>query len=442
MAQLDNEQFENIIAYHMLVDEEYLGTVIDFLDTRYFKNKHIKAVVNIISDFFVRRGEAPTLTEVKAYLTTDELKESFKIVANSFKNIDTNFNREELFENSEKFFKEKAVYQTMLDVADELNNKNVDTSVVLDKFEKACSITMAGDMGIEFFSDIDTHIDDLNKEEKFIPSQWEWLDRKLGGGFLETGRSLYLFAGQTNVGKSIFLGNIACNVAAQGKTVVLITLEMSELMYAKRISSNVTQIPINELQDNSTNVKQKVVGYQNVHPKTKLIVKEFPPNAITANQLSAYIKKLINKGIKPDMIVLDYINLLHCPLGNNSYERVKHAAEQVRALSYTFGCPIVTATQINRSGINEQNPGVENISESIGLAATADCIMSIWQDEGDVDLGVIRIGMVKNRYGQNFGSCTMAINYSTLTLSQAQNIINTEDADDVDVTFSMLQDDD
>ena len=442
MAQLDNEQFENIIAYHMLVDEEYLGTVIDFLDTRYFKNKHIKAVVNIISDFFVRRGEAPTLTEIKAYLTTDELKESFKIVANSFKNIDTNFNREELFENSEKFFKEKAVYQTMLDVADELNNKKVDTSVVLDKFEKACSITMAGDIGLEFFSDIDTHIDDLNKEEKFIPSQWEWLDRKLGGGFLETGRSLYLFAGQTNVGKSIFLGNIACNVAAQGKTVVLISLEMSELMYAKRISSNVTQIPINELQDNSSNVKQKVVNYQNIHPKSKLIIKEFPPNAITASQVSAYIKKLINKGIKPDMIVLDYINLLHCPLGNNSYERVKHAAEQIRALSYTFGCPIVTATQINRSGINEQNPGVENISESIGLAATADCIMSIWQDEGDVDLGVIRLGMVKNRYGQNFGSCTMAINYSTLTLSQAQNIINTEDADDVDVTFSMLQDDD
>ena len=66
--------------------------------------------------------------------------------------------------------------------------------------------------------------------------------------------------------------------------------------------------------------------------------------------------------------------------------------------------------------------------------------MSIWQDEGDVDLGVIRLGMVKNRYGQNFGTCTMAIDYSTLTLSQAQNIINTEEADDVDVTFSMLQD--
>lgn len=440
MAEIDNEHFENIIAYHMLTDEEYLGTIVDFLDTRYFKNKHIRSVTEIISDFFVRRGCPPTLTEIKSYLTTDDLKDSFKQVATSFKGIDKNFNRDELFENTERFFKERAVYQTMLDVVDEYNDKKVDTSVVLDRFEKACSITMAGDIGLDFFSQIDVHIDDLEKEEKFIPSNWEWLDRKLGGGFLETGRSLYLFAGQTNVGKSIFLGNIACNVASQGKTVVLISLEMSELMYAKRISSQVTQIPMGELQVNTSTVKERVVTFQDAHPDSKLIVKEFPPNAITANQVSAYIKKLINKGIHPDMIVLDYINLLHCNIGNNSYERVKHAAEQIRALSYTFKCPMVTATQINRSGMNEQNPGVENISESIGLAATADCIMSIWQDEGDVDLGVIRLGMVKNRYGQNFGSCTMAIDYSTLTLSQAQNIINTEDADDVDVTFSMLQD--
>ena len=100
----------------------------------------------------------------------------------------------------------------------------------------------------------------------------------------------------------------------------------------------------------------------------------------------------------------------------------------------------MTATQINRGGINENNPGVENISESIGLAATADCIMSIWQDEGDVDLGVIRMGMMKNRYGQNFGSTAMSIDYSTLTLSEAQNLINTEEAGDLDQTFGLLGD--
>ena len=215
---------------------------------------------------------------------------------------------------------------------------------------------------------------------------------------------------------------------------------MSELMYAKRISTNVTQIPIGDLNASADMVKRKVVSYKDSHPESKLIVKEFPPNAITASQLSAYLQKLIHKGIKPDMVVLDYINLLHCPIGNNSYERVKHAAEQVRALSYTFECPFVTATQINRGGLNEVNPGVENISESIGLAATADCILSIWQEEGDNELGLLRLGMVKNRYGQNFGSCNMSIDYSTLTLSQTQQIIDTEEANEFNQAFSVLSD--
>ena len=202
-----------------------------------------------------------------------------------------------------------------------------------------------------------------------------------------------------------------------------------------------SKVPINDLNTSADMVKRKVVDYSSSHPNSKLIIKEFPPNAITASQVSAYLQKLIHKGIKPDAVVLDYINLLHCPIGNNSYERVKHAAEQVRALSYTYNCPFITATQINRSGMNEHNPGVEHISESIGLAATADCIMSIWQEEGDNELGIIRLGMAKNRYGQNFGSCNMSIDYTTLTLSQSEQIIDTAEANEFDQAFQMLGED-
>jgi replicative DNA helicase len=328
----------------------------------------------------------------------------------------------------------------MLDVVDDCDKGNVDTAKILNSFEASCNIDLSSDLGLEFFSEIDRHIEDIKEEDKYIPSTWEWLDRKLGGGFLEHGRSLYLFAGATNIGKSIFLGNIGCNIARQGKTVVLISLEMSELMYAKRISANISKIPIYDLCPSADLVKEKVTTYKESHPDAKLIIKEFPPNAITASQVSGYLQKLIHKGINPDIVILDYINLLHCSIGNNSYERVKHASEQIRALSYVYNCPFVTATQVNRAGLNEQNPGVENISESIGLAATADCIMSIWQDEGDNELGVIRLGMVKNRYGQNYGSCTMAIDYTTLTLSQTQQIIDTEEANEFDEAFGAFND--
>ena len=436
--KLDNDFFEIILMYNLLTDETYLGTLVDIVKPEFFKDKNMAHVITLITEFFHLRGHAPTITEIKTQLTTDELRQSFKDVVSKFSDIDKTYNREELYENTERFLREKAVYTTMLDVADECSKDTIDTAKILDKFDKACNINLSGSLGLDFFSDIDQHISDLRKEEKFIPSDWEWLDRKLGGGFLETGRSLYLFAGQTNVGKSIFLGNIACNIAHKGKTVLLVSLEMSEMMYAKRISSNVTKVPMSDLTLSHDLVKTRAVNFSETNPDAKLIIKEFPPNAITVGQLNAYIQKLVNRGIRPDAIVVDYINLLHSNIGNNSYERIKHVSEQLRALSYTFECPIVTATQINRSGINENNPGVENISESIGLAATADVIMSIWQDEGDVDLGVIRLGMMKNRYGQFFSSTEMSIDYSTLTLSEAQNLINTEEAEDLDQTFGLL----
>ena len=108
-------------------------------------------------------------------------------------------------------------------------------------------------------------------------------------------------------------------------------------------------------------------------------------------------------------------------MGTNSYERVKYATEQVRALSYEYTCPIVSATQINRSGFDQIDPGMDTISESVGLAATADVIMSIWQEDEDRDLGRMQLGIMKNRFGPNFGQQTMRIDYNTLTLEEDES---------------------
>ena len=111
-------------------------------------------------------------------------------------------------------------------------------------------------------------------------------------------------------------------------------------------------------------------------------------------------------------------------MGNNSYERVKHATEKLRALSYEFECPIVTATQLNRQGYNEANPSLDTVSESIGLAATADAIFSLWQEEEDAELGVMRLGIMKNRFGPNFGSTVMRVDYNTLTVAEDPDAVS------------------
>jgi len=128
-------------------------------------------------------------------------------------------------------------------------------------------------------------------------------------------------------------------------------------------------------------------------------------------------------------------------VGNNSYERVKYATEQLRALSYEYECPIVSATQINRSGFDQIEPGMDTISESVGLAATADCIFSIWQEDEDRDLGRIQVGLMKNRFGPNFGFQTMRIDYATLTLDEDETGNETEAATEATNILEEFKDD-
>ena len=425
MSKLDLDWMENVLIFKSLTDSGYLASIADAVQPEYFKTKSIADVFTIIKDFAEKRNKLPTITEIKSYLVSDDQKTAFKTLVKSFQDLDKTLDKDELYENTERFLKEKAVYHTMLNVAEDVSRGVVDTSDVLQKFEKSCNISLVTDLGYDMFGDVESLISDINSVENHIPSNWEWLDEHLGGGFLETGKALYVFAGETNIGKSIFLGNIARNIAKQNKNVLLVTLEMSELLYARRICSNVTKIPMKELTSNTPTIRNVINREEG-----KIFIKEFPPSTITPTQLKAFVKKFQEKGIKLDAIVLDYLNLLHSPVGANSYERIKNVTEQVRAMSYLFECPIISATQLNRTGFDQDNPDLATISESIGLAATADVIVSIYQNEEDREVNLIRLGMMKNRYGARGMTQPMSIDYPTLTIEQADDIDLEGDDDD------------
>ena len=429
MGKLNLDYFEQILMYNSLTDSGYLSTIADVVQPEFFKSKDIANIFTIIKDFNDKRNQLPTTTEIKQYLVTDEQKDSFKRLVTSFSDIDKNINKDELIENTEQFLKEKAVYHTMLQAAEDISGGDIDTSVILDKFEKSCNISLVTDLGLSVKDNIDDIIEDLTTVEDKIPSTWEWLDDSLDGGFIKQGKSLYVFAGETNIGKSIFLGNVASNIAAQGKNVLLVTLEMSELLYARRICTHVSKIPMKEMAVNGASLRAAMTeGEGNVY------IKEFPPSTITPNTIKAFAKKFTDQGIHLDAIVIDYLNLIHSPIGNNSYERIKNVTEQVRAISYVFNCPIISATQLNRAGFDQDNPDLATISESIGLAATADVILSIFQNDEDRDLGIIRLGMMKNRYGPRGMTQPMRIDYSTLSIEQADDVDDLED----DNTLSSL----
>jgi len=418
-AGLDLDFYENVILLNSLLDQDYLSSIIEHANPEYFNDASVRSVLKHVLHFFSENGAPPSLTEIKSRLTTDTDKSAFEAVVKRFKTFDSKFNKTELLSNTEKFLKERCLYKTIVDTAEKFSKGAADPSVILTEFEKAYNINLKEDLGHFYFQEVDDHIKDLTTLFNPIPTGWKFLDQRLEGGLFP--KTLTCFIGQVNIGKSIFLGNIATNLVRDNRNVLLISLEMSEFMYSKRVSTQITQIPHNQLSVYTDDLKSQIEGWRD-KLDSKLVIKEFPPKTITVRQIDGYLGKLLHKGFKPDVLVIDYINLLKPSTKNlNLYEGVKEVAEQLRALSFKHNIPIVTASQVNRGAINNGRPAMEGVSESIGLAATCDVMCSLWQEEEEKVLGTINLGMIKNRFGLNHGHCTFKVSYETLTLSEIDN---------------------
>jgi replicative DNA helicase len=421
-VDFDYELLEKVIIYSFLTDANYFETVYEYINPSFFVKENHKTVIKVLTEYYRNHQKFPNTTELKLNFTSPDDRRALKEVLLSFSDIDKRYDKEILLKNTERFFKEKAVHNTVINTYVNIQSGDINSSEILKSFEKACSISLVENKGFDYLEKIDEHCLELQKVFKYIPSGWKWLDERIGGGFLATGRAIYVFYGVTNVGKSIFLGNIATNILSQNKTVVLISMEMPEQVYAKRISAQLTRIPMDDLTSEITLLKTKLNSYKLKNNNAKLIIKEFPPKTVSTLHIKTYIEKLRNTGVNPDIIILDYLNLIApSDKGQSSYDSVKQITESVRAMSYYFECPIITATQANRSAYNEANPGLETTSESMGLSHTADAQFSIWTEKEEMDLNLIHLGITKNRFGPRDCQTVLEIDYPTLSLKDPES---------------------
>ena len=123
------------------------------------------------------------------------------------------------------------------------------------------------------------------------------------------------------------------------------------------------------------------------------------------------------------------------------YERVGDVARDLRALSAKFGRPVVTATQVNTEGYNTSNIGLENTSESKGIAHTADVVIALSQEEDDIEAGCINAKFLKNRYGKNHVRNRLSIDYETLVIDDF-DVQTGNDAGDIVDSVKNNNDDD
>ena len=233
------------------------------------------------------------------------------------------------------------------------------------------------------------------KSRNPIKTGWDELDAitHQGLGIGELG----VVIAPTGAGKSMALVHLGAQALMNGKNVVYYTLELSETVVGSRFDSCITKVPLNDLSD----FKEEI--YEKIHDlEGKLIVKEYPTKSSSVATLKNHVDKLINRGFKPDIIIVDYADLLR-PISNLREKRheLETIYEQLRGLSQEYKCCVWTASQTNRSGLNAEVITMESISEAFNKCFVADFIFSISRTSEDKLTNQGRIFIAKNRNGED-----------------------------------------
>ena len=282
----------------------------------------------------------------------------------------------------------------------------------------AVQISLQRDMGIDYFADPRARLMHLKTSNGQNSTGWPVLDQKLYGGFNKG--ELQIFAGGSGSGKSLFMQNLSVNWLLQGLSGVYITLELSEELSAMRIDSMLTDTKAKEVFKDLDNVEMKVKMKQKASGKFRI---KYMPAQSTVNDLRAYIKELqIQTGMKIDFMCVDYLDLL-MPVSakvspSDLFVKDKYVSEELRNLAKEFDLIFVTASQLNRSAVEEIEFDHSHISGGISKINTADNVFGIFTSRSMRERGQYQIQLMKTRSSSGVGQkVELAFDIETLRIS-------------------------
>ena len=443
----NNERIEVTILRNLIFNEDYTRKALPFIDEIYFTKREEKILFQEINNFCEKYKNLPTKESLLIELgyRKDINEEENK----SVKELLSSLNPEEveqqwLLDTTEKFCKDRAVHNAVLDGIKILDGKDKKRTqeAIPSILADALAVSFDNHIGHDYIGDAEDRFKWYHTKEKKYQFDLSYFNRITKGGV--PSKTLNIALAGTGVGKSLFMCHSASAYLAQGLNVLYITLEMAEERIAERIDANLLDTTIDDLHALPKDIyDSKMLKVKN-KTNGQLIIKEYP----TASAHSGHFKALLNelalkKSFKPDVLFIDYLNICASSRfkgGNiSSYFYIKAIAEELRGLAVEFKLPIFTATQTTRSGFVSTDIGLEDTSESFGLPATADFMFALMTSEELDQLNQMKVKQLKNRYSDPAinRSFIIGVDRSKMRLydveQKAQNIVDANQEKEVEV---------
>jgi replicative DNA helicase len=260
-------------------------------------------------------------------------------------------------------------------------------------------------LGHEYIKDIEERYRENSRTT--IPTPWERINGLLQGG-LGNGDFGIIF-GNPGGGKSWSLVAIGGYAVRLGYNVLHYTLELGEDYVGKRYDAFFTKIPVNKIDSFRDKVEETIPQLPG-----KLIIKEFPTGRAQVSTIESHISKCEGMGIKPDLIIIDYVDLLSSRKTNRERkDEIDDIYTSTKGLARQLNIPIWSVSQVNRAGAQDKIIEGDKAAGSYDKMMISDFAMSLSRKKEDKVNNTGRFHIMKNRYGMD--GLTFSVNADTST---------------------------
>lgn len=400
-------RIEQVILKNLIYNEEYSKNVLPYIKEEYFSDVIEKKIFIEIFDFVNNYKTIPTNEALVINITNKDNISEKEIsgmldLLNEISNSKNDpVKKDWLIEQTEIFCQDKAIYNAIMESVKILNDKQT-RGKIPKLLSDALGISFQNTIGHDYIDDVESRYEKYHEVGIKLETDLSILNKITGDGF--GNKTLNVIIAGTNVGKSLTMCHLASCFLSKGKNVLYVTMEMSESNIGQRIDANLLNVDIGKLKTMSREDYLNKFKHLTNRTNGKLIIKEYPTASASALHFMALLSELeIKRGFIPDVIFVDYLNICSSSRikqgnGTSGFTYYNSVAQELRGLAMEYDLPVITATQLNRAGLDNSDIDLTNISESIGIAFIADLVLGITTNEELDKSGQLLVKQLKNRY--------------------------------------------
>ena len=383
-------KFQTKIISSLLGEKVFLQTICDILEPEYFDSDSNNWIAQTIRDYFFEYKTSPTLEVMKVRIdeiendilkvaVVDGLKESWRLIQST----DLKFVQEQTLE----FCRNQVIKAAIMDSVDLLEVGQYDEiKKMVDEAMKAGS---ERDLGHDYIVGIEERLTKSTRDT--VKTGWDPIDEVMDGGL--GGGELGVVVAPAGIGKTWCLQSMGASAVKNGLNVVHYTLELNQNYVGLRYDTIFSGVPTANIKFYQDDVKKKIDQL-----KGTLLIKYFPTKSATVQTLAAHLSQIEIQGTKPDLVLVDYADILK-GMGSEKRHVLENIYEDLRGLAGEIECPIWTASQANRSSLEEDVIDATKVAEAYSKVMIADFVVSVSRKVEDKIANTGRFHVIKNRFG-------------------------------------------